>query len=671
MTNAEQLASFTALAMSYAKAGRFQAGLDKLAELSDVDSTDTEALYVKAVCLRKLNRYSETIETLQQVLAQEPGYVRAHQEMGHALLSEGKLEPAIKAYERAVELDSALIASWRALLKLYTRFSDQKGVTNARHEILQLEQLAPALQAVKSNLNRDNLEMADLICREYMQHNKQDIEGMRLLAEIASRAKILDDAEFILESAVAFSPKHIGARFDYSNMLMKRQKFGAAHDIAKQLLTEDPKNIQFKSLLAATSAGVGENHIAIKYFHQLIDAKHHLEHAYLLLGHAQKTVGNLPAAIQAYQNLYTHKPDFGDAFWSLANTKAYTFSEQEVAHMEDYRKRESTSDIDKVHFHFALGKAYEDLKDYNAAFSAYHAGNTLNGELTKYQAPEIQKRVERQKVSCNKELFNRLEGAGDPSPDPIFIVGLPRAGSTLLEQILASHSQVDGTLELSNILSLSRRLRGREPSKDGDEPDYPRILTELDRSYLPRFGKQYIDDTQVFRQGGAYFIDKMPNNFLHIGLIKLILPNAKVIDARRHPMACCFSGFKQLFAEGQEFTYGLAEVGDYYKHYVDMMDHWDEVLPGFVLRVQHEDVVEDLESQVHRILQFCGLPFEQSCLEFYKTERNVRTPSSEQVRKPIYKTGLEQWRNFETHLNPLIEALGPEVLKRYPIKSKA
>jgi hypothetical protein len=323
--------------------------------------------------------------------------------------------------------------------------------------------------------------------------------------------------------------------------------------------------------------------------------------------------------------------------------------------------------IDKVHLNFALGKALEDRQDYDTAFLAYQQGNQLNKDLLKYDIPEISKRVQRQISTCNPELFDQLRNVGCDDPAPIFIVGLPRAGSTLLEQILASHSLVDGTMELPNIMSVSRRLLGREKIAAGEEPQYPRILAELEHDYFRQFGEQYINDTKVFRQGAPLFIDKMPNNFLHIGLIKLMLPNAKIIDARRHPMACCFSGFKQLFAEGQEFTYGLHEIGDYYKNYVELMDHWDTVLPGFVLRVQHEDVVHDLETQVHRILDFCGLPFEESCIEFYKTKRNVRTPSSEQVRQPIYTTGLEQWRNFEQHLQPLIDSLGPEVLQRYPI----
>lgn len=667
MPNNKPLSSIPQQATELAKLGKYSAALTKLDEMGSELSRSVEGTYVRAVCLRKLKQSDDAITALEQVLKLDANYVRAYQELGHILLADGKLEKAARAYETAVKKDSALLASWRALAGIYAKLGNQVAANRARHEAAQLEQLPPALQAVKSHLNRDNLDAADQICREHLQQHKQDVEGMRLLAEIAIKAKILDDAEFILESAVTFEPNHIGARFDYANLLIKRQKFGLAHDIAQTLDNEHPGNKQFRTLLAATLTGIGETESGAMLYRELMNEYPSLHHLNLLLGHAEKTIGRLPSAIEAYQKLYKKIPDFGDAFWSLANTKTYRFTDAEVAHMQDYRERPQTSSIDKVHLNFALGKALEDRAEFDAAFQAYSLGNEQNKELLKYQAPEIQRRIDRQIKVCTAELFAKLEGVGAVAPDPIFVVGLPRAGSTLLEQILASHSQVDGTLELSNILGLSRRLRGRNKQSADEEPQYPRILGELDRDYFRKFGEQYLEDTKVFRQGAPFFIDKMPNNFLHLGLIKLILPNAKVIDARRHPMACCFSGFKQLFAEGQEFTYGLREIGDYYKQYVRLMDHWDEVLPNFVLRVQHEDVVHDLASQVARILEFCGLPFEQSCVEFYKTERNVRTPSSEQVRQPIYTTGLEQWRKFDRHLEPLIEALGPEVLKRYPI----
>ncbi len=649
------------------KEGRYKLALEKLAELGAALANNVEGLYVKGVCLRKTGEFEAAIKCFQSVLNIDASYARAHQEVGHIFIASNKTTQAINAFELAVRTDSALIASWRNLEALYAAANHEEQRLIAQRQVQELQLLHPALQTVKSCLNREDIDRADQICRAYLSENKQDVEGLRLLAEIASRIKVLDEAEFILESAVTFQPNHIGARFDYCNILLKRQKFGPAHDIATQLTKEQPENLQFKSVLAATLLGVGETQAAADVLRDLVASDHALDQSYLLLGHAEKTAGNLEAAIAAYQNLYRVRPDFGDAFWSLANTKTYTFTDDEVEHMLEYRNRAETTDVDKVHFNFALGKALEDKKDYAAAFSAYQLGNELNQGLLDYRAPEMAKRVARQKQVCTPELFARLKEVGSERPDPIFIVGLPRAGSTLLEQILASHSQVDGTLELPNILSLSRRLRGRGPFAEDEEPRYPRILAELEHDYFEKFGQQYMDDTQVYRQGAAYFVDKMPNNFLHTGLIKLILPNAKVIDARRHPMACCFSGFKQLFAEGQEFTYGLTQIGDYYRNYVEMMDHWDQVLPGYVLRVQHEDVVLDLETQVRRILDFCGLEFEPACLEFYRTDRNVRTPSSEQVRQPIYTTGLEQWRNFEAYLDPLIEALGEDVMARYPI----
>lgn len=654
-------------AMNLAKAGKFAKAIEGLDSLGDALDGDAEAIYVKAVCLRKLSQNANAITTLEQVLSLDSNYVRAYQELGHILVSEGKLSKAITAFEKALTMDPALLASWRSLATLYDKTGDVKKAATAKQQVLELERLPPALQAVKSHINRGNIEQADQICRTYLQQNKTDVDAMRLLASIAVQVKVLDDAEFILGSAVEFHPDHIGARFDYSNVLLRRQKFGSAHDIAKKLIALKPNETQFRSLLASTTTGVGDTEQGIEMYRDLIASIPGSEQYYLLMGHAQKTAGDVAGAIQSYKKLYQHQPDFGDAFWSLANTKTYRFTDDEILHMQDYKERPDTSDVDKVHFNFALGKALEDNKDFDAAFVAYEAGNTLNKKLLKYQSGEICKRIDHQVARCNDMLFETLSGQGDLRPDPIFILGLPRAGSTLLEQILASHSQVDGTLELPNILGLVHRLQGRQNILVDEEPPYPKLLAEIDTKYFAEFGKSYIEDTQTFRQGAPFFIDKMPNNFLHIGLIKLILPNAKIIDARRHPMACCFSNFKQLFAEGQEFTYNLKDIGEYYRSYLKVMDHWDSVLPGFVLKVQHEDVIDDLETQVRRILEFCELPFEESCLEFYKTERNVRTPSSEQVRQPIYKTGLDQWRNFEDHLQPLIEGLGEDILARYPI----
>ena len=650
-----------------ARQGSFDAALSRLEAGGDELATNQAALYIKAVCQRSQNNRSDALETLKTLLSVNPDHVRSYQEIGHIHVAAKNADKAIQGYTEAVRRDPAMLSSWRPLVTLYRMVGDAENQRMAEQRVIELEILPEPLVAVKSALNQNNLQSADQICRSFLKTNKQHVEALRLLAEIADRAKIIDDAEFILESAVTFEPEHMGAQFDLANILLKRQKFEAADKVTDELGQKYPDNLEFKLLRGATKLGVGDTNGAISIYQDLVRQKHNLKNTYLLLGHAQKTAGNLPAAIAAYQNLYQLNPAYGDAFWSLANTKTYRFSEDEISQMSQYVDRNSTSEIDKVHLHFALGKAYEDGADFDEAFSHYQRGNAINHGLLKNQMPDIRKRAERQKSICSSELFMQRQDVGYPANDPIFIVGLPRAGSTLLEQILASHSQVDGTLELPNILSLARRLRGRAVPAEGEDPQYPKILTELDIEYFSRFGEQFLQDTQIYRQTAPRFIDKMPNNFLHIGLIKLILPNARIIDARRHPMACCFSGFKQLFAEGQEFTYSLSDIGTYYRTYVDLMDHWDNVLPGFILRVQHEDVVDDLEGQVRRMLDFLDLPFEKSCLEYHKTERNVRTPSSEQVRQPIFSSALEQWRNFEKHLDPLIEALGPDVMQRYPI----
>ena len=334
--------------------------------------------------------------------------------------------------------------------------------------------------------------------------------------------------------------------------------------------------------------------------------------------------------------------------------------------MQSLEGVDTLSHSDRVHFCFALGKAFEDVKDYENAFRYYDKGNALKRAQSRYTSETMQAEFEAQKHACTKELFQAKSGSGYSAPDPIFILGLPRAGSTLIEQILASHSQVDGTLELPNILSLAQRLRGRNRTDGGA---YPACLQDLAPETFEELGRDYIETTRIHRQGAPFFTDKMPNNFRHIGLIHLILPNAKIIDARREPMACCFSGFKQLFAEGQEFTYGLDEVGRYYRAYVDLMAHWDAVLPGKVLRVQHEDVVADLEGQVKRILSFCDLPFEENCVAFHKTKRAVRTASSEQVRQPINTKGLDVWRDFDPYLDALKTALGPDLAPQVSAES--
>ena len=416
--------------------------------------------------------------------------------------------------------------------------------------------------------------------------------------------------------------------------------------------------------MASALTGLGEVDQAIALFQQSLSRVVNKPGVHVMLGHALKARGELDDAIRSYRSAFEQKPDYSDAYWSLANTKTYRFSDAELERMRGLESGASVSEDDRIHLSFALGKALEDRGEYEESFAAYQRGNQARSARNGYDPARTSAVVERQIETCTASLFDERGGQGCGKPDPIFVVGLPRAGSTLIEQILASHSSVDGTMELHEIPGLAQRLNGRGSSESAK---YPAILRDIDGSYFARFGQKYIDDTAAYRWDAPLFVDKMPNNFLHVGLIRLILPNAKVIDARRHPMACGFSCYRQLFGEGQDFSYGLESIGSYYRDYVRLMEHWDEVLSGFVLRVQHEDVIEDLETQVRRILDFCGLPFEDSCLDFHKTERSIKTPSSEQVRQPIYRSGMDQWRNYENWLNPLKESLGEGIRRDYAI----
>ena len=494
-----------------------------------------------------------------------------------------------------------------------------------------------------------------------MQQQPRNVEGMRLLADIGIRLGVLEDAEFLLESAVEFAPENIPARIDWIGVLRKRQKFERAMEEARSLLSRDPESPQFRSLYAIEAMQTGAYDEALSNFDAVLAQVPEDPVTLTSKGHALKTCGRAEEAVVAYRGALASQPRHGEAWYSLANLKTYRFDDDELQRMREREQDPNLNLMDRVYLAFALGKAHEDRKDFENAFSAYARGNALKKAQSRYDAERMHEELEATRALCDAAFFRTRQGYGHEAPDPIFVLGLPRAGSTLLEQILSSHSAIDGTLELPNILSLSQRLRRRKGSNG-----YPGALGELTPEECAEFGQAFIDDTRIHRAGAPLFVDKMPNNFRHIGLIQLILPNAKIIDARRHPMACCFSGFKQLFAEGQEFSYDLTDVGRYYRDYVALMDHWDTVLPGRVLRVQHEDVVDDLETQVRRLLDHCGLPFEDACLRYWETERAVRTPSSEQVRRPIFRESVEQWRSFERWLEPLKAALGP-VLDRYPL----
>ncbi len=420
------------------------------------------------------------------------------------------------------------------------------------------------------------------------------------------------------------------------------------------LLQADPTHAGYRSLAATAAVGLGDNETAIALYRGLLAETPTSPDLNLWLGHALKTVGRVPEAIAAYRAAAAARPGFGDAWWSLANLKTYRFTDTELATMTAAASAPVTTPDDHVHLCFALGKAWEDRDDAAAAWPFYARGNALRAAATGYRPEAIEANTRAQKATCTPAFFAARAGWGDPRRDPIFIVGLPRSGSTLIEQILASHSQVEGTQELADIQRLALGLSAR----DASGPRYPAALAALTADEAARLGASYLADTRSYRSDRPFFIDKMPNNFRHIGLIRLILPNARIIDARREPMACCFSNLKQLFAHGQEFTYSVDAIARYYRTYLELMAHWDAALPGHILRVHHEDVVTDLEGSVRRLLAYCDLPFEPACIDFHRNSRSVRTPSSEQVRQPIFRDGLDQWRKFAPYLDDLRAALG-------------
>ncbi|MBS0374000.1 MAG: sulfotransferase [Proteobacteria bacterium] len=625
-----------------------------------------EALYLMALAQRNLQQVDDALATLARLEREHPGYGRLHQELGHCHVARRDAPRAIAAYRRALEINPVMPATWGMLETLYRMSGDAASAAGAAREAAALRSLPPEIVTASALFVDGDLAAAERLTRAFLLAHGDHIEAMRLLARIGARLEIYDDAELLLRAVLDKVPDYHAARHDLACVLLDRHKYVAARAELDRLLATDPGRRDYRTLYATAVVGLGEHERAIELFRGLLDGTPERSAAraelHLSIAHSYKTIGQRQPAIDAYRAAAAARPDFGDAYWSLANLKTYRFPDSELETLAAAESAPTTALVDRYNLCFALGKAYEDHGEYERSWRYYERGNALKRAESRYRPELIERNTAMQKAVCTAEFFAARRGAGADSRAPILIVGLPRSGSTLLEQILASHSEVEGTLELPDIPRIVIDLQGREP--DLEQLRYPGVLADLPIEEFARLGRKYLEDTQIYRTGKPRFIDKMPNNFRHLGLVHLMLPNAKVIDARREPMACCFGNLKQLFARGQEFTYSVDDIARYYRTYLELMAHWDAVLPGRVLRVHHEDVVEDLEGSVRRLLEFCELPFEPACLEFHRTERSVRTASSEQVRQPIYREGLEQWRHFEPWLGELRRALG-DALERY------
>jgi tetratricopeptide (TPR) repeat protein len=644
------------------KSGQLSEALQAAEALAGRVPENRDVLYLTAMSRRHLGRIPEALATLERLELHHPGFSRLYQERGHCYVALKDAPRAIDAFLRGVNINPALPASWSMLEGLYRITGQAENAETAAAHIATLKGLPPEVLYATSLFSDGELTPAENIVRAYLLEHGNHIEAMRLLARIGLKRDVLDDAELLLEAVLELAPDYRAARHDYALVLLERHKYLRAREELNKLLQLDPENKEYRTLYANTCVGLGEHDRALPLYRELLVGAPRAPDLHLSAAHCLKTLGRQQEAIEAYRASAAARADFGDAYWSLANLKTYRFTEEEIARMQSVAAAPATRLVDRYHFCFALGKAYEDLGRYQESFRYYERGNALKRSESRYRPEPFERNTRLQTDVCTRAFFARRLGVGSGSADPIFIVGLPRAGSTLLEQILASHSRVEGTHELADIQRMAMELQGRDP--DLANPRYPRVLADLSAEDFLRLGEKYLSDTRIYRTGKPGFIDKMPNNFRHIGLIHLILPNAKIIDARREPMACCFGNFKQLFANGQEFSYGIEDIARYYRTYLELMRHWDDVLPGRILRVWHEDVVADLEGNVRRILDFCGLPFEPSCVEFYKTERSVLSASSEQVRRPIFRDGLDQWKNYEPSLGPLREALG-DALVRY------
>jgi predicted Zn-dependent protease len=655
--------------VALAHAGRLMANnpamaLEQATEILKAAPNHPVATLLLGAAQRRTGDLQAALRTFKALTDSQHKWAAAHYELGQSLGEAGQHEAAITALRRAVMLKPDLPDAWRALGDLLTIRGDTKGADTAYAQQVKYSTNDPRLIAAASALIAGDIPEAETVLRAHLLQFPTDVAALRMLSEVAARLNRDADAELLLERCLELAPSFTGARYHYALILHRRNKPAAALEQLETLLKSEPRNPAYLNTQAVVLAKIGDYKEALELYAQVLAKNPGSPKIWMSYGHALSAAGRQKESIEAYRRSIRMAPNLGESYWSLANLKTFRFEEAELAAMRAQLGRTDLGEEDRFHFHFALGKSLEDAGDYAASFGHYAEGNRLRREGIHYDATGTAAVVQRAREAYTPEFFASRKGFGALAPDPIFVVGLPRAGSTLIEQILSSHSRVEGTMELQNIMNMVREFRAQKD--DDEEPNYVRAVAQLDARQCRELGERYLEETRIQRKTGRpFFIDKMPNNWLYVGFIHLILPNARIIDARRHPMACCFSNFKQHFARGQHYTYSLEEVGRYYAQYIELMAHMDRVLPGTIHRVVYERMIDDTESEVRRLLDYCGLDFEESCLRFYENERAVRTASAYQVRKPIFREGLDQWRHYEPWLGPLREALGP-VLQAYP-----
>ena len=625
-----------------------QRARDLCAEARHQDPDDPRLVMLHGFALRRSGDYAQAEPLLRRTLSVDPGLEIAHHELGLALKGLGRLSEARRSMEQAVALSPSMITVWRDLYEVRAAEGDDVGAAEAYRNAIGNKELDPLLHKALELVGQGRLGVAEGICREYLKRRPHDVDAIRLLAEVGISIGSIGEALLLLERCLELAPEFHVARANYVTALSRHQRFDEALAENERLRKAQPNNLAHQVQCATTLSMAGRFEPAHSEFAKVLEQAPDNERILTSYGHSLRYGGKGDEAIAVYLRAIEAESSAGEAYWSLANLKTFRFDDDQLANMQSQLSVLTKPSEDKTHLAFAVGKALEDREDYDASFAAYAEGNAIKRQMSGYDADKTSARVDRLIARCGADLWNK---EGHPSDEPIFIIGLPRAGSTLLEQILASHSQVEATAELPFIGRIvGEMVAGRER---GDEPLYPRILNDLSVDERHARGQQYLDLAAGYRTGKARFIDKLPNNWEHVAFIKTILPNATIIDARRQPMAACFANFKQLFARGQEFTYSLEDIGRYYADYLRLMNHWHGVFPGGLLTVQYEDVVENLDTQVRQLLSHAGLQFEEACLHYYEKDRAVRTASSEQVRQPIYRDALNLWEHYLPHLGAL------------------
>ena len=619
------------------------------------DPGDINFVSLLGTILAGRGAHDEAVQLLARAVRTAPGHAQAHEDLGTLYLNMDQAAEAIKYLERARELRSPHAPLLSKLSAAYSRLGNAEEAESCRKAAAALSPEQARLDEATRLFTQGRFRESETIAKELVRQNPKDVNAALLLARLAMMANCYEDARAILEKITETAPRFIAVWHDLSTVLKELHQYDEAVEVLERALRLDPDNALTHYYHGAALAMAARPEQAVLAYQQAVTLDPQLPGAHIGLGHVLKTVGDQEGGIAAYRRAIELRPDFGETYYSLANLKTFVFSDEEVDVMATKLSNETLPVDCRVHFAFSLGKAFEDRKDYGQAFEHYALANQLHRETIAYDPVQTSVAHGRMRDTFSAEFFAERQGEwGCPDSDPIFIVGLPRSGSTLLEQILASHSQVDGTSELPDISMIAQSLTQQRTGQI-----FPQCVADLPMAAIRKLGEQYLLQTRSHRDTAQFFTDKMPNNFAYVGFIKTILPNAKIIDARRHPMDSCFGCFKQHFAKGQTFTYDLFELGEFYLEYDQLMRHWDDVLPGAVLRVQYEEVVEDLEVQVRRILDFCELPFEEQCVNFHETKRAVRTASSEQVRQPIYKGSVQTWKRYGEHLDGLRDILEP------------